>query len=108
MNMKLFLFERSSYRATKRGNVTRHPKTGGKRLKRSRPVHEPAIVMKKEVDRGSSQSMTDYCLDIRMANGSIEHLEVSRALLNNVKQYDIVHVCKRVSIFGIEYWYVHL
>lgn len=72
------------------------------------PEHESAVVLQTGVDKGGYRSATSYHLELLRSDGSTEKLEVYPSLLKKVQRLDTVQICKRTSVFGIEYWYVHL
>ncbi|MGX8852980.1 hypothetical protein [Amedibacillus sp. YH-ame10] len=69
------------------------------------PVHESAFVVDKKSHR--SRNRRDYTIEIRRYNGETTWLTISRSMYETISNKSSVELCKRVSIFGVEYWYVH-
>ena len=67
------------------------------------PSHEVAVVTHKE-DYRSGKYMRRYKVDVYPQN---ETFEVDSGLYASVDEGDVVYICNRTSIFGVEYCMVH-
>ena len=71
------------------------------------PVHRNAFVLEMEEDRGSSRLWTGYYMKVELEDGTTEKLQVFPGVFHQAEESDEVQICQRVSVFGVEYWYVH-
>lgn len=67
------------------------------------PEHEVAVVTQKEEYRARRFEYT-YEISVYPQNKTFE---VDSGLYASVDEGDVVYICKRTSIFGVEYWRVH-
>jgi len=69
------------------------------------PQYEYAVVTEKEADKGA-RSRSYYYINVKMHDGSTARLRIVSALFSQVQPNDSVTVCRRKSVFGVEYWFV--
>ena len=67
------------------------------------PEHEIAVVTQKEDYRSGKWTHT-YRISVYPQK---ETFDVDAGLYVNLEDGDVVYICKRTSIFGVEYWRVH-
>ena len=72
-------------------------------LTKGSPEHEIAVVMEKESYR-SGKWTHKYKVYLYPQK---ETFEIDSGLYESVEEGDVVRVCKRTSVFGLEYWRIH-
>lgn len=70
------------------------------------PVHETTMIQDMHKSSGG-KSGTSYYLKVLRTNKEVDDVEVSSSFYKRHTKFDNVELCKRQSIFGIEYWYIH-
>lgn len=70
------------------------------------PAHELAEIVSMDTS-GGGRRIRRYRISI-YSHGTEMSLNISGALYDILENGDVVQICKRTSIFGIEYWMVHL